>query len=285
MLVPLALASVAHAHHPGPSNGGRSIGPRSRLFLDVEVAEYNLDGRTGNWQMFAPSFELALHRRFSLFMRMPVARVDDRIRGVSVGVADWDLGAKVLAASDEESGFVLTTGLGIELPTGSTNDGLGNGHVEFSPFIATGLRPLDNVSLAATVTGRFSTGGSHAHEDSLYGTSGVTHEDGEPGHAHALPAWLSDDGAADHSVLSPHAQHEMAVRLSGWYQFGPAYLGVGSEVTLQFTGESPWGPVLAIAELGVLVGETQFSVALDLPIAGEHRYEWHGVLNATWFPQ
>jgi hypothetical protein len=256
--------SAAHAHHVVSEHGVASIMPRTVAAIDVGAASFDFDERKGDWQVVTPSFEWQVFRRFSLFAALPFGRVKVEGRQGAFGLGDLSLSGKLTLVATPHGGFLLSAGLGAEVPTGDADQGFGGGHLELTPFVGASSAFYDSGSLALVVYGmsalRISVGG-HEHD---HGTT----------------------TAADHdelgSVIAPHAEREVYGRAMLAAVIGAIDIGSGGEGAVVLHGEGG-GQLGWRSEVGYLATPSlRVSLAIDVTVMGERRYGTRGHLGAAW---
>lgn len=252
-LLALCLSSEVAAHHVVSENGVAWVEPVSVVEVTLQTASFDLgpDWR-GQWWTLTPAVEWRLGQRFSLMGRLPIAMIllDDG-RGV-MGLADAEVSAKGLLWSSAHGGLVLSAGAGAELPTGSTADALGAGHVELTPFIALSTQPWERLILNTLLAERISLEGDQAQSHS-----------GSP--------------------LSVHAAHELQVRQSASWVQGPVYGTLGLDKIFVWSDGEPAGPLSARAELGLASPSAwRLSLSFERTIAGQARSLWRSQTSLAW---
>jgi hypothetical protein len=264
----LVVPIQANAHHLVSEYGIAWTEPVSVLELDLQVAEFQLGDRSGHWVLAALAIEYAFHERFSASLWLPFAWIEYATGSRAVGIGDIELAGKVLIFATPHGEFILSAGAGLELPTGNADNGLGSGHFELSPYVSASSAPANNFVIYGLVSERISfgdaNGGGHEHP-----------EEGD-GHEHS--------GVDAHgSVLSPHADHELFVRLGAAYVIGPVYFSGGSDVVVVWSGSKPLGPVVLRGEFGWLPRERiRLAAGIDVPVAGEKRFSWRARTGVAW---
>lgn len=255
LLLLVGTPRLAAAHHVISDYGIAPVEPRSFAGLSVELARFERAFDQGTFQLVTPSAELAWGGRFSASAELPLARVEWSGGTTACGLGDLELGVKMSLFASHHGGFLLTWGLGVELPTGDAVQGLGAGHVELAPFLA-----------VATTLSLLS-----GHELVIFGLlsdrAGLTH------HEH------QGEGL---SVVAPHADNELFARAAAAYVVSSIYLSVGLDAVhiLDGHGEGPW---VARAELGLLFGRRlRVAVGGDTTVRGDPRFEHRGRLGMGW---
>ena len=152
----------ASAHHVTSHGGGGSgfYNPFStqsrppRTFLSFTFAVDSLDQGLGEVLRYQLAGEYAVHRRFSIGMRLPFLTIRENFLPRSDGLGDIALTFKGLLWALPKRRMNLTLGSGISFPTGSESKGLGAGTVLASPFLnyTMALGPVDfYTTLGSTV--------------------------------------------------------------------------------------------------------------------------------------
>ena len=214
LLALVCFCSSASAHHVVSEAGVAWVEPNSRVEVAVESARFDHgEDWRGLYLQMATSGEFRLHERFSLGARMPVAFIGfDDGRGV-LGTGDGEVNGRVLFYASKHGGFILSGGLGVEVPTGVVEDGLGAGHIELAPFLVASSQPWRNLILTALVVDAFSP--RELTEDEADATVEL--------------------GGPHGSVLSPHAAHQLFTRVTASWVFPKRLL-----LTTGFEYERPW---------------------------------------------
>lgn len=250
----LTWSAPARAHHVVSESGIAWVEPVSVFQVDVQTARFDLgDSWRGQWSTLTPSLELRLHERFSLLAMLPMAWISlDDGRAVA-GLADAGLSAKYLIWASPHGGMILSSGLGLELPTGSAQDALGAGHFELAPFIALSTQPWSRLIFNTLISERISLEG----------------DDPTPSHTG--------------SPLAVHSPHELLVRQRvSWLQ-GAVYGSLGVDKIFVWSEDEPTGPLSASAELGYAQpGAWRASLGATMPLAGQARQQWSSTLSLAW---
>lgn len=245
----LLWASPGAAHHVVSDSGIAWVEPISVVEVDVEAADFSHGERDeGVWQRIRVTGQWALHERLSVSLQVPWTSVQFADGRGAMGNGDLEVGARVELWGTEHGEFLLSAGVGAELPTGVSQDQLGNGHFELAPFLALSTQWHPNWLGFALLSSR------HA----------ITGRD--------LPV-ASDERMAHGSVISPHAMDEGFVRLGlayvqqdAWYVSG----GVDAVLMYQDPARGPW---VGRAEVGVHAQPWwRLSLGADLTMAGEARF-------------
>ncbi|HCU23405.1 MAG TPA: hypothetical protein DF383_00165, partial [Deltaproteobacteria bacterium] len=137
----LGTAVPASAHHVGGHGGPSYFNPFSttsrppRTFLSFTFSVDSLDANLGEVIRYQLSGEYAVHRRFSIGVRLPFLTVHERFLPESTGIGDVALTLKGLLWSRPAKRMSLSLGNAVSFPTGNEARGLGAGEVLFSPFL------------------------------------------------------------------------------------------------------------------------------------------------------
>ncbi|QDG53080.1 hypothetical protein FIV42_20725 [Persicimonas caeni] len=267
LLTVLTVPRAAHAHHVVSESGIAFVEPMSVAEVELRAASFDF-GRyfRGDYQILTAALEWAATDRFSATARVPVAYIQYDDGRQVIGLSDVELSAKFSLYESDHGGLLVSAGAGTALPTGVEEDGLGAGHVEFSPFVAVSTQPADWLVFYALGAGRFSVfDGDDAADDEEM----VDPTTGEQ---------LGPHG----SVLSPHSPQEAFTRLGGALVWGPAYASVGVDHVFVLDGAMDDTTVLR-NELGwARAGEYRLAAGVDLPVAGADRYGWQGRVSVAW---
>lgn len=253
----LGLGSAAWAHHVVSSSGVAWVEPVTVLEAELQAATFDFGaGRRGTWQSMALRAEVAVLPRLSVSARVPWSWVRFEDGRQSVGLADMELGARVGLVSTEHGELLLSAGLGAELPTGTEQLELGNGHVELSPFVVASSQLAPRWVLTGVLSWRSALGGG-APSDSQRSAHGA--------------------------VIGPHSGQELASRLDlAWVHQGRWYLSGGAEAVVMVDAPAD-GPVVPRVELGFLPTEgVRVALGADLHAWGEARQGARGRLGLAW---
>lgn len=160
----LLVAAPAFAHHP---TGETSLGhatPASFAALDVGSTGFNLPGGEGTYYTLKLRGEYAPVSTFGIGMAVPIHMLKLHGEALRVGIGDLDLVAKLRVVDVDHPAWTLAVALGAELPTGDSERGLGSGHVELQPFLAT-MVGMGALVLHGTLGVNASLAGDHDHHD------------------------------------------------------------------------------------------------------------------------
>jgi hypothetical protein len=274
-LILLLIAARAWAHHPTAESGLAWLAPRSFVEVEVETASFDLEKGSGQWSATTATIEAAFARRWSASVVLPFATIDYDDRQRATGLSDMTLGLRVMLAASEHGAMQLAAGVGLELPSGSEDDGLSGGHLEGSPYIAAAFSPGAHLILDGSLAAHLSIEEGDATRRL---TSSRLSSLGSPD-AHAAPGPMGHGDGHDGergisglhgSVIAPHHDHEIAPRLSATVVLGRAYLagGLDAAFALGENGET-WR---ARSGVGVLVAPTwRMAAGVDMHLGGERR--------------
>ncbi|HEY7817099.1 MAG TPA: hypothetical protein VIG29_02690, partial [Vicinamibacteria bacterium] len=218
------------AHHLLEESGFAWLSPRSFAGLEIETASFDLEMGSGRWTTAAASMEYALSRRWSVSARVPFAHIDYDDGGRATGLGDANLGVRAALLTSDHGSWLLNTGVELELPTGASEEGLGSGGYEASPFISAAIAPRRNLIVEAAMAEGVHLG--DGNESQSYSTgaakssgSRAAGPQGHEGHHEA-------ENPLHGSVLAPHHEHELLARLSATYSIrGRAYVSGGLNVS------------------------------------------------------
>jgi hypothetical protein len=206
----------------------------------------------------APRLEYAIVLRLSFSARIPFAVVHYSDGNTAAGLANLDLGTKVRLYATEHGGFIASIGLSSDVPTGNSENGIGNGHFELSPFLALSTQPASFLVFYGILADRISLGGGDHH-----------HASGSDGHTHG-------------SVIEPHEDHELFGRLGASIVRGAAFLSAGADAIYVISGNGT-GPVVLRAEAGyLLMKKLRVALGIDVPVAGDPRFTWRARAGISW---
>ena len=226
LLITLTAPASAQAHHVVSESGIAWVEPVTAVEIETRAARFDFgDYFRGRWTVITPSVEVAPLSWLSVSGRAPIAHIwfDDG-RQV-VGLADAEVSVKARVLDTDHGAWLVSVGLGAELPTGVVEDGLGGGHAELSPFVAASAQPHERVILSALVADRLSLGQEEA--------------------PHSYRA-----NAPHGALIAPHSPHELFTRLSlstTFRRHAYATLGVDRVSVYADRWRGPWS---ARAELG-----------------------------------
>ncbi len=256
----LLAAPRAEAHHVVSDSGIFWVEPMTVVQVDTSMATFDFGPQwRGRWWQTTPALEVSFLERFSLRARVPFAFIQfDDGRGV-LGLADMEVSAKGLVWASAHGGLIASAGVGVELPTGVVEDGLGAGHVELAPFLALSSQPVDWLIVNTLLSPRFSLSEEGPRD---------TSED-------AFTLQAGPHG----SVLAPHARREVFGRLSvSVVARERLYVTAGVEGSWAF--EEPLDHTRIRAEAGWSKPRRwRLSVAADAPLTGADRAGWTTTLS------
>lgn len=261
-LLAAASGRRAFGHHVVSEHGFAPVVPRSVAGVDVAAASFELEGRRGHWETVTPSLEWGFARRVSLFLALPLARLDhDRAAQAVVGVGDLSVSMKANLYATPHGGLLISAGLGVEVPTGRSEDGLGAGHFEVTPF-------------AMVASSVWSAGGLelivHTLASARLALEGHTHSHGGGGSAHLHG-----------SLLAPHAGRELFARGGVALVGRRAYLAAGAEGAAPLgSGEGYLAPRVEAGML--LTTELRAFVGVDGVALGQRRHLLRGRAGVGW---
>ena len=259
LCLPIVLAAnPAAAHHVVSDLAIAPVLPASLVGVEVSSASFDVAGMQGRWLAVTPQAEWQLGQRLSLLGTLPLARVDFQGGESHTGLGDLGLSAKVRLYASEHGGLLLSTGLGVELPTGDDEHGLGGGHPELTPFL-----------IASSTLWH---GGGF--EWIVHGLGSLRMAIGGHDHVH--------NGPAGNSMLSPHASRELFGRFMSVLVRGRGYLAAGTEGAAALVGGPP-GYLAVRGELGSVLGESlRLFVSADTNVAGHRRYGLRAQVGSAW---
>lgn len=252
------VGSAARAHHVVSDLAIAPVLPASMAGVSVATASFDVAGMRGRWVTVTPQVEWSPGRYLSLLGTLPLAQVDYQGGGTHSGLGDVGLSAKLRLYASDHGGLALSAGLGLELPTGDDENGLGGGHPELTPF-------------AVASSSLWHGGGT---DWILYALGSLRMALG--GHAHV------HDGPAGNSMLSPHANRELFGRVMTGLVRERRYLAAGMELAAALAGGPP-GYTAVRGELGTVMGESlRLFAAIDATVAGERRFGVRGQVGSAW---
>lgn len=279
----LTISGSAQAHHPAPMGPGSAV-PVSRAGLQFSAAEFNT-WTGGFWQVASLSLEQAFFDRFSITGRLPIAHVGYSDGYSAFGPGDMDLGTRVLIATTEDGTFGFVGGFAMEMPTGNEDDGLGDGHFMATPMLSLVWRPHVSTQLTFTVSDHVGFGGSD--EVVPPDDPGVTAQHVDDPHApwsKTVHPGDAEDARPSGSVLSPHSEHEMRMRLTGVYDLRYMFFLAASDVVVSWTDEDNLGPVTAIGGVGTQATDrVRVAAEVHAPIVHRDRLRWQALLGVEYF--
>lgn len=258
----LAAASPAWAHEGMTGSAAGGGAERTRATVEVEAGAFHLAGRIGDWQLVAPAFELAVGSRLSFRARLPVARLAFADGTESIGLADASLSARVIVYRTPGDRLVLCAGLAAELPTGDADSGLGGGKVAIQPMIG--------ASTKFALAGGDLTVGAEVSDLKMLGEIGN-------------PPWFAPTcGCTIHgSAITPHTSHELAAAPWGSWTRGAWTASARIDVFIPLSGGDPFVSARAASSFA-LSRKLSLSAALELPTAGDQRFDWKAGIAASW---
>ena len=285
----------AWGHHPTSGYGLNAAAPQTFLELDTQLARYpmEIDGFGGGWQSFTLRGEWMASSNLSMAGNLPLVRVAPEEGASRLGLGDVEFSAKWGILRPKHGVGHLSIGLGIETPTGSSDDRLGSGHFELSPFLSFNAeiapkwvlfgRLAAQITLSFHDDGHDDAGDTH-HDHGDQGLMGSTAQ-GTQAHTHDVSSKSSTHG----SIIAPHADRELNAQLGIAYSLEETgYVSIAWEdkqpiSSLSALGER--GVHLLKMELGLYVDERiRFAIGVDQALFGTLRFWQRARLGfAYWF--
>ena len=265
-LASLGAPGRTRAHHVVSESGVAWVEPVTVAQVDLRAASFDFGPMwRGRWWQLVPSLEVQALERLSVSARAPIAFIEFEDGRAVLGLADMELAAKGLVWASEHGEWIVSAGVGAELPTGVEEDALGAGHVELAPFVAASAQPISWLILNAAVSERISLVG----------------EDGERA---PTPDYVP---AGPHgSVLAPHSDHELFGRLTASALRGESlYVTAGVDGIWMWSGgmDGQRGSLLGRAEVGwAQPGRWRLALGADVPLAGQRRSGLMSRFSAAW---
>jgi hypothetical protein len=254
-LAALLASARAEAHHPMQEHGPGHVVPRTFFGADVEATQFDFEGLKGSYLTFAPRGEYSILERLGIAVRLPLHRLTVDGEDSHQGLGDIDLALKVRAL---DTGFLaLSAGLGGELPT-ATQEELGSGHPELSPFVSAMFGSHDLMAHGACGLNWSLESGEHEHAEEEH---------------HEL------------TFIDPHTDRELVWHVGGMVRVLPALVlnAVLAGNTVLVDEERGDTFVVAAPEATLAFAESyQLSARVQVPVAGEHRYEWRGGISLIY---
>jgi hypothetical protein len=224
----------------------------SRIGVEQEVSGFDLADAKGTRYTVAPRADWGATEALSLRLRATYHTLwlADGTTRSGVGDAELRLKARVV---DIDEHFLVQVGVIETLPTGNASRGLGNGAMVLSPFVTSG-RKIGRTIIYAYVSDAITLRNEKARVYDDFTDPSTNHETRNALGVIAGPS----------SVFQTNASLNATTILTGssfgdTFLFGAAFL------------------VFAPSEL------FRLQLGGQLPIAGEHRFEWKGVLDAYVF--
>lgn len=233
----------------GPPREPMVITPR--LGVETTWGRFDLNGNRGDFYGVTARLDVRASPIVGLRLFVPAYVIDVDGQSSRAGLGDTELQVRVLALDAHD--WRMFVGLDDQLPTGNNGIGVGQGGTQLSPFVTAGWR----------------TGGLV-----LYGTVAdvvALHSRGNP------PGFDYVDPSTDHEV-----RYSLGAILDA---FGPVYANAAITGTTVLTPEDAGDTLLyGGVALGFLLGQQWKAVAsVQLPIAGEHRFESKAGLNVYFY--
>jgi hypothetical protein len=254
----LLFAPGARAHHVVSDLGIAPVLPATVVGVSVGSADFDVAGMRGRWVAVTPQAEVQLGRYLSLLGTLPLARIDYQEGGAHSGLGDVGLSGKLRLYASDHGGLLLSAGLGVELPTGDDENGLGGGHPELAPFAIASSSLWHGAGL----------------EWIAYALGSLRMALGAHDHVH--------NGPAGNSMLSPHAQGELFGRFMSALVRGQGYIGAGVESARVLAGGPP-GYTALRGELGTVLGASlRLFMSVDGTVAGQQRFGVRGQVGSAW---
>ena len=251
---------TAQGHNPTSAFGLSAATPQSTVEFETRWAQYpdGLDGHGGSWLSSALRVEYAVNQRVSFAAYLPMARVSPKGADEMSGLGDSELSVKWSVIRSPRGFGHLSIGTGLELPTGDTDDNIGSGHYEFSPFIT-------------------------------YQTPGRGHAVGFA-RINYLAAFGGDDhdhGMGPHamSVVAPHAEQELRTLVGGAWVERSVYFSTSIDHALPLDGPGPDGGFFtASVEVGVTaLADWLIALTWEHPISSDRRIDGGVRLGVAYF--
>jgi hypothetical protein len=275
----VCLTVPATAHHVVSQYGISPSEPQTIGEVSLQAKSFKLGKVSGTSMSLIPRLEYSPWNWVSVGARLPIARVAlDNRRNVE-GIGDTSVSAKFRLYASTHGEFIVSTGIGSELPTGDPDKGLSSDHVELTPFVTFSASPADSFALFGTVTESLSATGS-GHESGGGHSHGQSHN-----HSHLHGSSGSAFNSVHGSLLNPHSDHETQLELGAAYIIDDYYLSGHINPVYSWSRVSdPLGPVNTGGELGWRP-DNAFRLALNasFPVFGPKRFDWKTQLAVTGF--
>jgi hypothetical protein len=249
----LARAGIATSGPPQES----VVGP-SRLGIESVWTTFDLPGQNGGLQKgyffgYAARGDYRVNHRVSLRLEVPVYTVHLDGLSTHTGLGDMELRMRALLLDSHD--WRIYAGIADQLPTGATSTGLGQGATQLTPYVTAGYRYKHLI---------------------VYGLVGEALTI-RPPKAATLPDWVD-----------PSTDDEVRYTLGAVYEFSELFYANAIVTGITELLPSVLGTSLCTggASLGLQPSDEWKIVAgLQLPIAGEHRYESKVLLSLYYFFQ
>jgi hypothetical protein len=192
------------------------------------------------------------------------------------------VGAIVLGGRNSRVGMAVS--VGVEMPTGKPENGLGDGHFSGTTSLTLSVVPSTRWRVSLLLLDHLALGEPKVVDPS---PERIPSPSATPQHLGSSPPVSNDPGAlkpiAYGSVIGPHHAHELRARPSISYIWGPAYASVGAEVVGIVTEGGAWGPIALNAELGAYAIESvRVAFGGELAVGGEKRLPWQLSLRTEY---
>jgi len=251
----------AHSYHPSIERSTTTQVLRSFAAFKTETAHSRFTNEDATY------WTLALHGRavatssVSFDLLAPVHYLKLRSQAVRAGIGDLQITSRLRLLNQGQNGILIDAGIGIEIPTGDTDAGLGTGHFEFAPFVSS------VVSFGAvTVHGTLGLNASLASAETEH------HQKNEGEHSeHVEP---HEHGPV---YVNPHANLEMAYGMGATTQAVDwLLLDMTMDARTSFDEGERGNTFLVVAPKMVFVVSELWRIAthVRIPVAGRRRYEW-----------
>ena len=257
LTIAIALAGVsgtrpAGAHHAAQEQSVGHVRPRTFVAFDFDAAGFDLAGQSGTHYTFALRGEYAPLPYLSGGVRLPTHLLKLDGGSLRAGFGDIDVALKVRLVRTHEGGFLLSTGISCEIPTGDHGEGIGSGHVELSPFVAA-MGRLGRLRLHGTLAISVSlVGDEHHHEHSA--------------HEHAAI-----------NFINPHESLELVYHVGAIYWFAEWLYSNGVVAANTIVSHDHRGTTFLTLrpEVGVfLVKRWQLALHGQFPVTTDQRISW-----------
>ncbi len=246
----LSLSSIAYAHHPVSEAGASRVEPSTHFETQFETASFDFGGReVGSWQVLSLRAEYSLVPRLSVSANVPFALLNFSDGRAAMGLSDIELAMNGLVYASPHGGAIISSGLGVALPTGVAADGLSAGHYEGSAFVMLSSQVSIKLNLYANGT-----------------------------YKHAL-----GDGVVATDSLFPHNNREFDFSQGAqWFWTPKTWTELVTREVISW--EDSWGDLWEAGfRVGFRVADSfRLSSGVWLPLSGESRTLWRANLNLAW---
>lgn len=256
------LPSQVPAHHLPAGWGPTQAHSGPRFSAHVQHQRYDHDNVKADVQSLTISTGRLIWDRLDLNGYLPFHRVKQDGKPDKAGLGDIEINLKTILghvsgrSQKEETGGTLSIGMGLELPTGNDEDGLGSGHLEISPYVS-GFLGFNHYQIYSSVQ--------------------------------YLKSFEDEENPAHHpNFVSPHADEDFTLTTGAAYFFSP-WLYTNGSLRFEFPQEGDDDGKTFVTFFPELAWQHTYSVWIvlggQISLSSENWYD-HGIgLTFQWKPR